>query len=228
MNSLIEKPPMLQDFLNPRSLPINATKSLGIALEINEALPNLSLREPTALILDSNNLYLRLRDCGWMVDYAKLYRILTSRCDLRYSAAYSAIDPELPKSENWIKYMRKTGYTVFTSNVKRFVTADRGIIKKGNLDIEITIGAMELAANFEHIILGTCDGDFVPLVKKLKEGNFRKVSVLGVTKHKDWTGMSRELAGCADNFYDLNDLRSHLIHTSENTNVLGNQADYSR
>lgn len=190
------------------------TRPLEIALRINEALPGLVRHEPTALLLDINNLYRRSKDNGFSIDYDKLKNVFEQRCDLRYCAAFSAVDRNNPQSTKWVEYMQNKGYSLVIKDLKRYTNARGDTVSKGNMDIEITIAALELSAAFAHVIIGTCDGDFVPLVDKLREGNFRKVSVLGIT-NANWTGMSDTLVRSADHFYDLAAIREHIEYTRD-------------
>lgn len=204
------------------SLSVNPTEVLGAtpsdlqmmssALIINDAFPNLNKHEGTALILDINNLYRRAADNNWTIDYSKLRNILMSRCDLRHFSAFSAIDRSDPGGQRWVSYMQRNGYFVSTKSLKRYTSRTSGeLVAKGNMDIEITIAALSLSEAFAHVIIGTCDGDFVPLVEKLKEGHFRRVSVLGIT-NDNRTGMSDELVKTADNFYDLTQIKEFVSY----------------
>jgi uncharacterized LabA/DUF88 family protein len=174
-------------------------------LAINEALPGLKLHEPTALLLDINNLYRRSRDNNFRIDYLRLINILRARCDLRYAAAFSAVDRDDPEALDWLKYMNDVGYDIINRDLINYTGDDGRQVMKGNMDIEIAISAMKLSHGFTHVIIGTCDGDFVPLVHELQEDPIRRVSVLGISG-ENWKGMSKSLARAADNFYDLSKL----------------------
>lgn len=188
------------------------TRPLEVALEINEALPGLVRHEPTALLLDVNNLYKRANDNGFRIDYDRLKSIFEQRCDLRHCAAFSAVDRNNPSAGKWADYMVNKGYTLVVKDLKRYTNAKGEMVSKGNMDIEITIAALNLSEAFAHVIIGTCDGDFVPLLNELREGNFRKVSVLGIT-NSNWTGMSDTLIRSADYFYDLTAIKEHIEYT---------------
>jgi uncharacterized LabA/DUF88 family protein len=178
-------------------------------LDISKALPNLKLGEGTALLLDVNNLFKRARASGFAIDYANLKYIFEKRCDLRYCAAFSAIDRSDPKANGWESYMKDKGYTVVSKDLKRYTNDKNVQVTKGNMDVELTCAAMRLSEGFAHVIIGTCDGDFVPLIQELKKGHYRKVSVLGITS-PDWTGMSDTLVRAADNFYDMTAIKDHI------------------
>ena len=182
---------------------------IGEQLELNEALPGLALHEPTAILLDVNNLYRRADENGFRIDYLKLRAMFSQRCDLRYAGVCSAVDRTDPKAQQWVSYMRRHGYDTITRDLKRYINRDGDAVSKGNMDVELTIAAMSLSPGFTHVVIGTCDGDFVPLVEKLREGHLRKVSVLGIT-NDDNSGMSDALRNAADNFYDMTAIRGYI------------------
>lgn len=186
-------------------------------LNINEALPGLVRGEATALLLDINNLYKRSRSCGFRIDYGKLNMIFNNRCDLRHCAAFSAVDSQDRNAQSWVDYMNYNGYSVVTRELNRYTDQKTGqLITKGNMDIEMTIAAMKLSPAFGHVIIGSCDGDFIPLIEELREGNFRKVSVLGI-KSDDASGMSESLIRSANHFYDLNEIKDFVSYHGSGT-----------
>jgi len=174
-------------------------------LIINDKLPGLVSIQATALILDINNLYKRAKNNGFRIDYGKLKTIFGSRCDVKKMIAYSAVDRNDPSVSDWLSYMTKRQYQVYTKDLNRYINHEGNPVVKGNMDIEITIGALSLPNTINHVILGTCDEDFVPLVNTLKSIADMKVSVLGIHNPKT-KGMSDSLMKAADNFYNLFDL----------------------
>lgn len=187
-------------------------ESVDSALRLNEYLPNLSRTEPTAILLDVNNLYKRAQANDFRLDYIRLRQIFETRCDLRYMGAFSAVDAQDPDAVNWVQYLREKGYDVVTKDLKRYVGSQGTNVTKGNMDIEIAVKAMSLSSGILHVIIGTCDGDFIPLIDKLREGEARKVSVLGVRNPNSWVGMSEELVRSADNFYDLGAIKDYVSY----------------
>ena len=180
-------------------------------IELNEAFPDLVQHEATALLLDVNNLYKLAKANGFSLDYIKLKEILSRRCDLRYCAAFTAIDQSDPQSINFAQLLYDHGYDVVSRDLLRYTTDDGTVVTKGNMDILMTIHAMNLPEAFGHIIIGTCDGDFADLVKELSKNPFRKVSVMGI-KGPDWKGISKNLMRSGKNFYNLYDIRNLISH----------------
>lgn len=188
--------------------PSMSLSELTDELVINEALPNLIHTESTALILDINNLYLRAKDNNFRIDYGNLYSIFSSRCNLSHAGAFSAIDRSDSSSLDWVDYMTKKGYHVVTKDLKRYTSVKEEVmttVVKGNMDVELTIHALTKCNDYNHLILGSCDGDFTKLITTLKENTSKKISVLGISNFNS-SGMSESLIREADNFYDLRKL----------------------
>ena len=64
---------------------------------------------------------------------------------------------------------------------KEFPTAKAGRKIKGNMDIELTVNAMELAPHVDHIVLFSGDGDFRPMVESVQRQGVR-VSVVSTIR----------------------------------------------
>jgi uncharacterized LabA/DUF88 family protein len=184
--------------------------SLQEELFVNEQLPGLNLKEATALILDVNNLYKAARYHGFRIDYTKLRAMFDNRCNLRHCTAIGATNQNDPLSMDWVAYMKSAGYVLITKDLRIHTLMDGTTREKGNMDVEITIDAMGLSPAFTHIVLGTCDSDFIPLIKSLKNGKQRTVSVLGVSNNSQVSVMSSDLVKEADNFYDLSKLIDYI------------------
>jgi uncharacterized LabA/DUF88 family protein len=76
---------------------------------------------------------------------------------------------------------------------------------KGNMDIELTVDAMETAPHVDHIVLFSGDGDFRPLVEALQRKGVR-VSVVSTIRSQP-PMIADDLRRQADNFIELEDLK---------------------
>jgi uncharacterized LabA/DUF88 family protein len=201
--------PMLEEVLPPSAMSLAAIQSVHREVRLNDALPGLVLHEPTAILLDINNLFRRARDQRFRIDYLKLKTLFEQRCDLRYAAGFSAVDQSDEQAVDWVKFMRKIGYNMDVKNLHQYVAGDGTEVVKGNMDIEMTCAAKDLPDAFTHVIIGTSDRDFIALIKNLKKNPARRVSVLGMSG-PNWAGMSRQLVEAADNFYDLSRIQEYV------------------
>ena len=209
-----QPPPVVEDVkplkLPDIPLPIDIEPTFHDDLELNALLPGLVQGEPTALLLDTNNLFHSSKELGFRIDYAKLRNIFTNRCDLRACMAFSATDPNSADATKWVNFMTRSGYKLVTEPIKRHIDGRGRSVTKGNMDIPLTIAAMSLSPGFKHVIIGTCDGDFVPLVENLREGGMRTVSVLGMRAGSNNIAMSEALVESAKHFYNLYDMQKYI------------------
>lgn len=196
--------------LEPESL---ACEEIGECLEreltICEAFPNLSPSESTVVLVDCSNLYHRAKAAGFSIDYRKLRSVLASRCKLDRIIAFTAINGDSPDGRNIVFYLRKIGFEVVSRVFHPKTSASNKLDSDTNLDVLITIHALELPTVYDHIILATCDGDFSPVLTKLKQKHGVKVSVIGVDTPLG-NGMHASLIRQADNFYNLDDIKKYV------------------
>lgn len=111
---------------------------------------------------------------------------------------YSPIRPLV----DWLNY---NGFTMVTKPAKEFTDSMGRRKVKGNMDIELTVDAMELAPYVDHVVLFSGDGDFRPLVEALQRKGVR-VSVVSTVRSQP-PMIADELRRQADNFIDLDELR---------------------
>lgn len=111
---------------------------------------------------------------------------------------YSPIRPLV----DWLNY---NGFTMVTKPAKEFTDSLGRRKVKGNMDIELTVDAMELAPYVDHVVLFSGDGDFRPLVEALQRKGVR-VSVVSTIRSQP-PMIADELRRQADNFIDLDELR---------------------
>ncbi|PLX20370.1 hypothetical protein C0584_05955 [Candidatus Parcubacteria bacterium] len=96
----------------------------------------------------------------------------------------------------------KQGFEVNMKDLQVFA----GGAKKGDWDVGITVDAIKLSQNLDVIILITGDGDYVPLVKYLKENKGCLVEVMAFRQTA--SGM---LVEESDDFIDLSDDKKYLL-----------------
>jgi uncharacterized LabA/DUF88 family protein len=106
-----------------------------------------------------------------LVDYEKLKQVITRERYLQDIILYEGIVyPMSPEKKKWYDNLfDKSGYKVKVSFNK---ITDREISEK-KIDIRIAIDMVSLAYEdgYDTAILVSGDGDFVPVIKKLKELN---------------------------------------------------------
>ncbi|TIP20605.1 MAG: NYN domain-containing protein, partial [Mesorhizobium sp.] len=114
---------------------------------------------------------------------------------------YSSIRPLI----DWLDY---NGFKVVTKPAKEFTDSTGRRKIKGNMDIELTVDALELADVVDHYVIFSGDGDFRTLVEALQRRG-RKVSIIS-TMASQPPMISDDLRRQADHFIDLMTLKNEV------------------
>jgi uncharacterized LabA/DUF88 family protein len=117
---------------------------------------------------------------------------------------YSSIRPLI----DWLNY---NGFSMVTKPTKEFTDANGRRKIKGNMDIELAVDAMRLAASLDHIVIFSGDGDFRSLVAALQQKG-KRVSVVSTLETQP-PMVADELRRQADQFIDLADLEEQVGRT---------------
>ncbi|MCO6388564.1 NYN domain-containing protein [Aliihoeflea sp. 40Bstr573] len=167
-------------------------------------------REKIALFIDGANLYATSRALGFDVDYRKLLAHFQKHGYLLRAYYYTALieDQEYSSIRPLIDWLDYNGYKVVTKPAREFTDALGRRKIKGNMDIELTVDALELAGTVDHYVIFSGDGDFRSLVDALQRKG-RKVSVIS-TMASQPPMISDDLRRQADHFIDLNSLKAEI------------------
>ncbi|MEZ5810331.1 MAG: NYN domain-containing protein [Rhizobiaceae bacterium] len=167
-------------------------------------------REKIALFIDGANLYAASKSLNFDIDYRKLLKSFQGRGYLLRAYYYTALveDQEYSSIRPLIDWLDYNGYKVVTKPAKEFTDASGRRKIKGNMDIELTIDAMELADVVDHYVIFSGDGDFRSLVEALQRKG-RKVSVVS-TMQSQPPMISDDLRRQADHFIDLSTLKGEI------------------
>jgi uncharacterized LabA/DUF88 family protein len=163
--------------------------------------------ERLALFIDGSNLYAAAKALQFDIDYKLLRHEFMQRGKLLRAAYYTALleDDDYSPIRPLVDWLHYNGFTMVTKPAKEFTDSQGRRKIKGNMDIELTVDAMETAANVDHIVLFSGDGDFKPLVEALQRKGCR-VSVVSTIRSQP-PMIADDLRRQADNFIELDELR---------------------
>src|ERR1700720_2172519 len=166
--------------------------------------------ERIALFIDGANLYATAKALGFDIDYKRLLKEFQSRGTLVRAFYYTAVieDQEFSSIRPLIDWLDYNGYTVVTKATKEFVDASGRRKVKGNMDIELAVDAMELAAYVDQMVLFSGDGDFRSLVEALQRRGVRVTVVSTISSQPPM--IADELRRQADVFTDLVELQPKI------------------
>ena len=162
--------------------------------------------ERIALFIDGANLYSTAKALQFDIDYKRLLALFRQKGHLVRALYYTALveDQEYSSIRPLIDWLDYNGYTMVTKPTKEFTDSLGRRKIKGNMDIELSVDAMRLADNLDHIVLFSGDGDFKSLVAALQQKG-KRVSVVSTLQTQP-PMVADELRRQSDQFIDLADL----------------------
>jgi uncharacterized LabA/DUF88 family protein len=136
-----------------------------------------------ALFIDGSNLYAAAKSLGFDIDYKLLRQEFMRRGKLLRAFYYTALleNDEYSPIRPLVDWLHYNGFNMVTKPAKEYSDSQGRRKVKGNMDIELTVDAMELAPRVDHIVLFSGDGDFRPLVESLQRQGVR-VSVVSTIR----------------------------------------------
>ncbi len=126
--------------------------------------------EKVVLFIDGANLYATSKAIGIDIDYRRLLSEFQSKSTLLRAYYYTALveDQEYSSIRPLIDWLDYNGFTVVTKPAKEFTDSSGRRKIKGNMDIELTVDALDMAEHYDHLVLFSGDGDFTALVAALQ------------------------------------------------------------
>ncbi len=163
--------------------------------------------ERLALFIDGSNLYAATKALGFDIDYKLLRSEFMRRGKMVRAFYYTALieNEEYSPIRPLVDWLDYNGFTLVTKPAKEFTDSTGRRKVKGNMDIELSIDAMEMADHVEHIVIFSGDGDFRPLVSAIQRKGVR-VSVVSTIRSQP-PMIADDLRRQADNFIELDELR---------------------
>ena len=162
--------------------------------------------ERLALFIDGANLYSAAKALAADIDFKKLIDEFRKKGVLVRAYYYTAIvegddySPIKPLVD-WLDY---NGFAVVTKPAKEYTDATGRKRWRGDMDVEIAVGMMEMAGKADHIVLFSGDGDFRAAVEAVQRLGAR-VTVVSTVKSQPPMA-SDDLRRQCDSFVDLSDL----------------------
>jgi uncharacterized LabA/DUF88 family protein len=112
--------------------------------------------------IDAQNVYMGTRAQGWTIDAHKLRTYLRDKYHVSEAFWFVGF---LPDMQNFYTLLQRAGFTTVFKEVAR----DPDGTPKGNVDVDLTLHAVDLKDQYERAVLLTSDGDFASLVRYLRE-----------------------------------------------------------
>jgi uncharacterized LabA/DUF88 family protein len=159
-----------------------------------------------ALFIDGANLYSAAKGLGFDIDYRKLLEEFRKRSVLVRAYYYTALveNEEYSPIRPLVDWLDYNGYRLVTKAAREYVDSQGRKRWRGDMDVEIAVDMMEMAAHADHMVLFSGDGDFRALLEAVQRKGCR-ITVVSTLKSQP-PMVSDELRRQADSFVDLADL----------------------
>ena len=166
--------------------------------------------EKLALFIDGSNLYAAAKALGFDIDYKLLRQEFMRRGKLLRAFYYTALleNDEYSPIRPLVDWLHYNGFSMVTKPAKEYTDAQGRRKVKGNMDIELTVDALEIAPHVDHIVLFSGDGDFHRLLESVQRKGTRVTVVSTIRTQPPM--VADELRRQADHFIDLVDLMEFI------------------
>src|SRR6185437_14288629 len=170
-------------------------------------------QEKLAIFIDGANLYGAAKGLQFDIDYKRLLELFARKGILVRAFYYTAVaeDQEFSPLRPLVDWLDYNGFTVVTKPAKELSDQAGRRRVKSNMDLELAIDMLEMAAHLDHAVLLSGDGDFKPLVAAVQRKGVR-VSVVSTVRTQP-AMIADELRRQADNFVDLAELQAAIART---------------
>ncbi len=195
---------------------------------LNELLIGFRPGERVYVFIDGSNTYNSARGLNFTIDYGRLRNVFDDNTILQRIYYFTALpsDDQQSQLRRQVDWMKHNGYSVIHKPVKEYTNGDTSLLK-GNVDVELTVTALELCHHVDHIVLFTGDGDFRSLVEAL-QNHGKRVTVVSTTRTNPALA-SDDLRKQTDFFIELDQLRPYIARVDRNpTSTCVNKEDSSK
>ena len=148
--------------------------------------------------IDSQNLYLAIKDLGWMLDYKRFRIYLRDKYSIEKAYMFLGY---LAENQKLYKSLQEAGFIL----IFRPILEKNGAPIKGNCDGDLTVYAL-VNNKYAKAVIITGDGDFYALIKHLKEQG--KLARVLAPSYKNCSVLLRKAAGSDIAF--IEDLKKRL------------------
>jgi uncharacterized LabA/DUF88 family protein len=133
------------------------------------------IKEKIYAFIDSNNLHLAIKGCGWKLDFARFYIYLKDKYKVDKAFLFIGY---FPGNESLYTYLQKAGYIVIFKPTLLYKDKNGNEQLKGNVDAELVLHSMIEYQNYDKAVIITGDGDFYCLVEYLeKQGKLGRLLI---------------------------------------------------
>jgi uncharacterized LabA/DUF88 family protein len=137
---------------------------------------------------DDSNLYHAYKKYGWRIDFNKLKRLLEEYCDLKFIHYHVAI----PDKSDYVfqgtgNFLSKIGSAViFKKKLIKYTPIAGKFIKKGDVDVEITLDVVRSIDDIDVAIVISGDSDLLELKNYVVYDKKKNILFVGYEENMAW------------------------------------------
>lgn len=146
---------------------------------------------PHYAFIDSQNVYLGIRGCGWTLDFAKLRKLLKEKYKVGKAYLFMGY---VAGNQGLYKKLQEDGYVI----VFKPTLVHKDGTTKGNCDAELVLHAMIEYSNYDKALILSGDGDFYCLAEYLKNNN--KLEGVMVPDKRRYSSLLKKLTTSDHNY----------------------------
>lgn len=152
--------------------------------------------------IDSQNVYLSIKNQGWKVDYNKLRVYLKDKYNVEKVYLFMGY---VEGNQSIYKRLQEDGYIVIFKPTLVYKDGST----KGNCDAELVLHAMIEYNNYDKAVIVSGDGDFFCLAKYLKDNH--KLGAVLVPDQKKYSALLKKINTNDDKFLNfMSDFRNKI------------------
>jgi len=140
------------------------------------------------IFCDSANLYHAYQKYGWRVDIKKFKKFINQYCNLEFLNYYLVIpaknDASYRGTQAFIKKIKPS--VIIKSKELKYTPIGGRIMKKGNMDVEITLDVVRMIDNLDTVILISGDSDFLELKNYIIKEKKKSIIFMGYEENMAW------------------------------------------
>lgn len=152
--------------------------------------------------IDSQNVYLSIKNQGWKVDYNKLRVYLKDKYNIEKAYLFMGY---VEGNQSIYKRLQEDGYIVIFKPTLVYKDGST----KGNCDAELVLHAMIEYNNYDKAVIVSGDGDFFCLAKYLKDNH--KLGAVIVPDQNKYSALLKKINTNDDKFLNfMSDFRNKI------------------
>lgn len=139
------------------------------------------------VFVDGANLFYAQKKAGWKIDLSKLKKLLKKEAKILVFNYYAAIPAKWDNSyEATSNYLEKIKNTVqIKTKPLKYIRTGNTLVKKGDVDLEITLDVVRSLQKFDLVIVVSGDSDYVELRKYVLETK-KEIIFLAFKENMAW------------------------------------------